>query len=171
MIEVFCDGKTMPKNPGFVCVFAVIIYWQGISLRQKEMEIVGHIEQNGITNNVCEYLAVINALKEVERLSLEKEIMQLALSNSKQEDIMIFSDSQLVINQINGKWGCWDPKLQQLLEEVRILSKRLHQHGLYLRFMWIPRIMNKEADALTWKYYFELMKRDPSRYPPPVFRK
>ena len=48
---------------------------------------------DGMTNNVAEYAALIYVLKEVKRCGLENKLL------------VIRSDSQLLVNQMNRKWA------------------------------------------------------------------
>lgn len=84
------------------------------------------------TNNIAEYRALIYALKEA--------------TLQKLPDIEIFSDSLLMVNQINRKWEVKDGDLRELWIVV--------QHFLRHNFdSWtithIPREENTEADRLA----------------------
>lgn len=70
------------------------------------------------TNNEAEYKAVIKALREFPDVT------------------EIFSDSQLVVNQLNLKWSIKEDRLRQLAKVVWQLSKGK------VRFTWIPRKQN-----------------------------
>lgn len=77
------------------------------------------------TNNEAEYLAVINAL-----LDLKRE-------GHDAEEVLIVSDSELVINQINNIYVVRDPKLQQLHHEVNKLLSDFQKD--WISFAWCPR--------------------------------
>lgn len=83
------------------------------------------------TNNEAEYQAVIL-------------LMELALSQGISH-IVCRGDSQLVINQINGRWRCQKEELKQFLNQVHQLSTRFE----YIRFEWVKREDNQRADALS----------------------
>jgi ribonuclease HI len=110
------------------------------------------------TNNEAEYLAVIEALK--------------LLKDIKHEKALLMSDSQLVINQINGLYEVRKPHIHNLYAQVERLTKKLH----YINFRWIPREQNGEADALASsaasmpmahikENSIEFWKRDPDHIP------
>ena len=80
---------------------------------------------------------------------LEKPI----LYNNNQK-IIIRGDSQLVINQINGKYKVKAVKIIALYQKV--LSKFKD-----IKIEWIPRDKNKEADKLSNKAYQEILESDP----------
>jgi ribonuclease HI len=64
-------------------------------------------------------------------------------------DVKIRSDSQLVINQLKGKWrvkdGNYVPYYEEAAEALQLLSHRAKSVQLY----WIPREKNNEADTLS----------------------
>ena len=80
------------------------------------------------TNNQAEYLAV--------RMAVEKAV------EYKLKDIVIYSDSKLIVNQIKGFWRVNDLKLQELRDEV---VSRLDYFDSF-EIEWIPRAENKAND-------------------------
>jgi len=83
---------------------------------------------DGLTNNEAEYRAIIYALCNIPR----------------RERAEILSDSELVVNQFNGKWAINDPKLQRLLNRC---LEVVEMHRLRVTLKWIPREQNL-ADRL-----------------------
>lgn len=84
-------------------------------------------------NNVGEWSALLEAVKEV--------------AESDAHDGMVLhirGDSQLVIYQLIGKWGCHKPSMALLCDKVRACLC-----DVTWRAEWIPREQNAEADALT----------------------
>jgi ribonuclease HI len=59
----------------------------------------------------------------------------------------ICSDSQLVVNQFNGRYSVNDPDLQKLLQRVRQI---IEERDLDVELKWIPREQNR-ADSLLEK--------------------
>ena len=57
----------------------------------------------------------------------------------------IFSDSELIVNQVNGKYKLKDPKMIKLHAEVTKLFSQLTSWTI----SHIPREQNKEADELS----------------------
>lgn len=60
------------------------------------------------TNNQCEYYALINGLTIASRYT---------------DDFLCVSDSQLMINQVTGKWAVNDKALQYLFKQVKVLER------------------------------------------------
>jgi ribonuclease HI len=89
-----------------------------------------HLERHeGISNNEAEYLAIITALNNVA---------------DKDSQIVILSDSQLVVNQINHKYGINNEKLRRLAAQVWILAKKFDKFEL----QWLRRSENKAGRML-----------------------
>lgn len=84
--------------------------------------------KENITNNQAEYLAIIVALDFV-----------------KEKNVTIFSDSQLIVNQLNHKFHIKDDKLRELALKVWNL---IESKGLNVVFKWIPRTENKAGKLL-----------------------
>jgi len=86
---------------------------------------------SGRTNNEAEYLALIKGVK----LCIEHNIY----------DIDIFSDSELIVNQVNGKYKIKDPKMIKLNKRVQKLISKLNSWNI----SHILRDNNIEADMLS----------------------
>ncbi|MCD6423683.1 MAG: ribonuclease HI family protein, partial [Elusimicrobia bacterium] len=89
-VKVFIDGASIP-NPG--PAGAGVVIYEG---KNKIKAISKFLGQR--TNNQAEYLALLIALDEIEKIDGEKEFE-------------ILSDSQLLVSQINGKWRVKDPSI------------------------------------------------------------
>ena len=83
------------------------------------------------TNNVAEYEGLIMGLEELVRLRRKK--------------ILVQSDSQLLVRQLNGEYRVKDEKLKTLYQRAMNL---LRQFGSY-RIVHVYREMNKIADRLA----------------------
>jgi len=75
------------------------------------------------THNEAEYWAIIYALEMI----------------STYEFVTIYSDSQLVVRQLNGEYSVKNVRLRKLHRRVREL---ISQRGLDVEFVWIPREKN-----------------------------
>ncbi len=84
------------------------------------------------TNNQAEYLALILGL------ILAKEYFK------NQEALTIYSDSELLIQQMTGHYRVKNPTLQQLFNIVYLLSKDIKP-----TFNHVSRVHNKDADRLA----------------------
>lgn len=84
------------------------------------------------TNNVAEYLALLLGLQELERFNFWKKVN-------------IFSDSLLLVNQLNGKYKINDSKLKSLHEKTLAQLSKLQDYSI----THIPRSQNHVADQLA----------------------
>ncbi|HRE40057.1 MAG TPA: ribonuclease HI family protein [Ignavibacteria bacterium] len=85
------------------------------------------------TNNVAEYIAFIRAID---------------ILNVKPQDKIIFqSDSELMVNQINGKYKVNNESLKELKEEA--INKLKNRFAGMWSIVHIPREENREADKLA----------------------
>ena len=135
MIVVHIDGLCEPVNPGGTATFGYVITNDSGGVLARKSGIVG--KGPAMSSNVAEYAALCAALE--------------FLLTKKQEDsvIEVRSDSTLVVNQMSGKWkfrkGLYHEKY---LEAVRLCARFAK-----LRFRWVPREENEEADLLSREAY------------------
>jgi len=83
------------------------------------------------TNNVAEYRGMLEGLRR-------------AYDLDPGASVHVRMDSQLVVEQMSGRWKLKHPDMQHLAREVRELIG--HRH---VTFEWIPRADNARADALA----------------------
>lgn len=130
MLTVFTDGGSR-GNPGkSACAFVVY--------DDEKTEVYSYSKYLGInTNNFAEY----NAVLEVVSWSPEGSIISL------------YSDSELMVKQLNGIYKIKNPILQKLAIEIKsiIIKKRLN-----IKFSNVLRNKNVRADELV---NFELDKQ------------
>ena len=112
-------------NPGPAAIGAVIKDDKGNVLAR----ISRHI--GSTTNNQAEYRAVITALEKA--VGLGAKVVELK------------SDSELVVNQLNGRYKIKNAALRPLYQEVVKLAGSLEK----ITFSYIPRAQNTGADALA----------------------
>ena len=125
-LTIFTDGVAR-GNPGDGG-FGVIIKGSDGNLLE---EIGGYL---GVTtNNFAEYSGLVAALK--------------ASLKYQPAHIEIYSDSQLVVRQLNGLYRVKSESLLPLHKEARRLMSLLGNIAVF----YIPREKNKEADALANK--------------------
>ena len=128
-VIIHCDGGAR-NNPGPAAI--------GIVIEEKEKGKREYSEFIGqATNNEAEYRAVIFALKKVKQL--------IGKEKSKNSKIEIKSDSELLINQLNGQFKIKEKKLVPLFIEIW----NLKQDFADTEFVQVPREENKEADKLV----------------------
>ncbi|MCA9486345.1 MAG: ribonuclease HI family protein [Candidatus Woesearchaeota archaeon] len=119
---IYTDGASK-GNPGLAGA--------GIFLQNKdgEEEISKFLGRK--TNNEAEYLAVLFALEHLRGSS---------------EALHFYSDSQLLVRQLNGQYKVKAPTILPLFEGIKTLMK-----GKDVTFTWIPREKNTRADFLANK--------------------
>ncbi len=123
LTKVFTDGASR-GNPGDSGIGVLIIENNG-----NRSELKKYLGKK--TNNQAEYSALILALEN--------------LTNLKDSEIIIQTDSQLMANQMNGNWRVKDEGLKSLYSK----AKKLCQQYNKLNITYIPRTQNKEADRLA----------------------
>ena len=123
-MKVFTDGGAR-GNPGPAAIGVVVQDEQGRTVYELGRTI------GETTNNVAEYRAVIGALEWIK-------------SQPRPAAVNFYSDSTLVVNQLQGLWKIKQAHLKPLIDEVRRLAE-----GLTVTFTAIPRAQNEAADALV----------------------
>lgn len=124
MIHVYTDGRAEP-NPG-LGTYGFVVYEDG---RRTSAE--NGVAGKDVTNNFAEYRCLVKALEH--------------LAGRRGEEVVVFSDSKLLVGQMKGEWKF---KRGAYVEEY-LKAKRLAAEFPKLRFEWIPREKNAEADELT----------------------
>lgn len=146
-LVIFCDAGVQPINPGGYGTCAFVVFEADVSISgargarrpkpiHEQYACIG--SGPGMTNNLCEYKAVVAALK-------------WCVRHAKDREIQIRADSKLVVKQINGDWECGALHLQPICDEGKNLLAQLR----LAKLIWIPRADNYVADALTRKAYAE----------------
>ena len=111
MVKINFDGLCEPKNPGGHGAWGFVICYDGQKIKQS-----GYLgEGQGITNNYAEYMALINSLKSAIELSLGEN------------PVLVCGDSQLVINQMTGKYAVRSPRIVPLWERANILLREFKE--------------------------------------------
>mgnify|MGYP001112116330 CR=1 FL=1 len=126
-IFLYCDGGAR-GNPGPAAI-GVAIYNEKNNLLAKFGKQIG-----STTNNKAEYQAVIAGLEKAKEFE-----------NCK---IEVYLDSQLVVNQLIGKYKIKEQDLKSLFWQVR---DKIFALGGKVTFKYIPRRRNKAADLLVNK--------------------
>lgn len=131
MVTIYCDGACEPVNPDGVGTWGFIAY-KDRKLLYKSYGLVG--EGKGQTNNRSEYHAVLHALRWA--------------YTGKFDQVDLFTDSRLVVQQINGVWRVHSPHLQPLWKQCQLAKDHVNY-----TITWIPREQNDEADRLSHVAY------------------
>jgi ribonuclease H / adenosylcobalamin/alpha-ribazole phosphatase len=83
------------------------------------------------THNEAEYRALLCALRQAEALGAD--------------ELIVKSDSKLIVNQVNGEWAVRQDHLKGYAQEAMRLMAVFPKSSL----SWIPRKQNAIADRLT----------------------
>jgi ribonuclease HI len=129
------DGACTPVNPGGTASFGVMIKDNDGAVLLKEHGLVG--KGSAMSNNVAAYAGVLHILK--------------CLARRPPGQVTIYGDSNLVINQLNGRWCIKKGLYLQIAMEAKELLAYLRGLGWQINFCWIPREQNEECDALSKK--------------------
>lgn len=115
IINIFVDGSG--GNDSGYCFY---IENTGESFYEKK---------SNLTNNQAEYMAIIQALKRI--VDIEKEII-------------IYSDSKVVVSQLNHQYAINNDTLRLLARDTWSLIKRYKS----VKIIWIPREQNLAGKML-----------------------
>jgi ribonuclease HI len=124
-VVIYTDGGAR-GNPGPAGAGAVILKDGAVIAEVKKY--LGPVQ----TNNWAEYEAVVLALEKAKQLGLTG-------------DIEFRLDSKLVVEQLMGNWKIKEPTLKPQVAKVKVLLADFAS----VRFGYIPREKNKEADRLV----------------------
>lgn len=119
-----CDGGAR-GNPGPAGIGVAIATPRGRAV-EDIAEAIGVA-----TNNVAEYSAVLRALQRARELGARR--------------VRVRSDSQLLVEQLAGRYRVKNPTLQRLHGEVRAAADAFDD----VRYEHVPRERNRRADALV----------------------
>jgi ribonuclease HI len=123
-VVVSCDGAAR-GNPGPAGIGAVVA--------GEDEEVLAEVAEGiGVaTNNVAEYRAALAGLERARALGAT--------------DVLLRSDSRLLIEQLAGRFRVKNPSLQRLHREVREVLSMFESFHL----QHVPREQNKDADRLA----------------------
>jgi ribonuclease HI len=144
LIEVYFDGLCQPVNPGGIACYSFVVKKDGKTIH-SDYGIAGEPFSPESTNNVAEYTALANALE------------WLVANDFTSEKILIKSDSQLVVNQMNGTYKIKAKKIIPLYKQAVMLKSKFSE----LEIRWVPREQNNEADMLTNVAYNKALQENP----------
>lgn len=132
---VYTDGASR-CNPGHAsCAFLV-----GFASKDPFKTYKQYLGDN-VTNNQAEYRGMALALAYLVELITSSPTRSFG-------SIIIHSDSQLVVGQINGKWKVRDADLKVACEECHANLRTLRERGHEVILQWVPREKNSRADQL-----------------------
>lgn len=123
-LVIHCDGAAR-GNPGPAGA--------GAYLTTPGGEVVAEVAEGlgETTNNVAEYTAAIMGLERAKELGAR--------------EVLLRSDSQLLVNQLTGRYRVRTPHLQPLHARIRELARGFER----VTFEHVPREHNTDADRLA----------------------
>jgi len=123
--RIYIDGSSK-GNPGPMAAGIVIV-----SDPEGETILEEGLSLGRGTNNVAEYRGLLRAIQWAKRLRLE--------------EVSVFSDSQLMVNQFSGQFKLKNEVLRELCSEAREKASQFRRFNL----KYIARTQNKRADQLA----------------------
>jgi ribonuclease HI len=127
MYKLYFDGASR-GNPGKASYGGVIILAYGDN---TELTTYCGLLPKGSSNNVAEYVGLLEGLKKATHLCID--------------ELEVYGDSKLVINQMNGEWQVKHPNMKILYEQCKVLEKSF----ISITYNHVERKYNKRADALA----------------------
>jgi len=123
-VRIHTDGAAR-GNPGPAGI--------GVLLAEPDGRVVERLHRyvGEATNNVAEYLALLAGLQRAYELGYR--------------EAELFSDSELLVRQLEGRYRVRHPKLRPLFEAAQERIARFKE----FRIRHVPRAENAEADALA----------------------
>lgn len=141
-VECFFDGSCQPVNPKGVACYGFVVYKNGKRLR-AESGLACEPYTKDATNNYAEYTACL-------------KLMQYLISNGlNKSPVVINGDSQLVIEQLKGKYKVKSKALAPLYAAIKVCAMQFSS----LSFRWVERSKNSEADSLTNMAYRNFLNK------------
>jgi ribonuclease HI len=142
MIEIYIDGLAEP-NPG-IGTFGYLVLRDGVELLR------GHgFDGESVTNNHAEYAGLIAALAAANKFS--------------KEEVVVRSDSSLLVNQMSGTWKVSKKAFKNQSEssyvEKYLEALQAAKRFPRITFQWVPRDQNSRADELSRVAYRERITR------------
>lgn len=125
----FCDGGS--RGNGQENSRAAIGYVIYDNVNKKEYRYHKFLG-TGLTNNYAEYTAVIECLKKMIKMNIKS--------------FELNADSQLLINQLNGKYAV---RSENIIPLYRTIKNELLPHFDNYKFNHVLRYKNKVADSLV----------------------
>ena len=134
MYDVFIDGAAR-GNPGPSAAGFVVLNGRGEEIHRCGRAL------GSTTNNRAEYEALIDALTYL----VGREEHESPGTTPHDHSAVIYSDSELLVHQMNGRYRVRTPALIELNRNARELVARIGD----VRIVHIPRSQNRTADTIV----------------------
>ena len=138
---IFVDGS-VTGNPGGLVGFG----WHCVETGDESCG-VAYQGGDSATNNASEWMAAAAAL-----------IYVLGQYYDITDTVTIRSDSELLVNQLNGVWRVKHANLKPIAAIVNLLIEELESRNMTVVAEWVPRDQNRIADALSRQTVKSLLK-------------
>jgi ribonuclease HI len=134
LYNAYFDGSCGPRNPGGTAAYGSVIFQQNKRIWERsEVYRPPPGKERQTSNNLAEYLGLIVILEHFIRIK------------AQHEPIMIYGDSNLVIQQMTGRWKIREGIYEPFAQRAKILTNEFSRIG----WQWIPRSQNTIADGLS----------------------
>lgn len=133
---VYVDGSNRKSGIGGI---GYVIFNNNNKLIEKKQKLIKY-KGSAVTNNIAEYMAIIEGIKRLRKI------------NKTKEDCILYSDSRVVVNQIINNWKINYPHLKKLNIMVQGLVKDLNFN---LEIKEIRRDKNTLANDLAQGVTYE----------------
>jgi ribonuclease HI len=134
MYSIYIDGAAR-GNPGPSAAGFVVLDGKGEEIHRYGRAL------GSATNNCAEYKALIEALNYLLNLADQRHIGRRIDAQAP----VIYSDSELLVHQMNGRYRVRNPNLIELNRKAKELIGRIG----YVRIVHIPRSQNRTADRIV----------------------
>lgn len=130
-VKVFTDGASR-GNPGHSGI-GITIYDENNFIIKTYFEYLGEA-----TNNQAEYKALVKSLGVLKKMQEDNEAYF--------DEIEFYSDSELMVNQVNFDYRVKEPDLALLNNKFHVAAKKLNKP---YKIFYIERSKNKNSDMLA----------------------
>ena len=134
-IIIYCDGLCEPINPNGIATYGFVVYRDGTRMHE-DFGVTG--VGQGMSNNVAEYDALCKAFDYLKSQGLTAQ------------EVIVRSDTRLLIKQMSG---AWKKRPKGLYAAKYLEAHNLQRSFNHVKYQWISRELNKEADVLTREAY------------------
>jgi ribonuclease HI len=138
MVELYVDGACIPKNPGGIPVWGFLLLRDNTPIDTKGGLAAAESSPQA-TNNVAEYEAFINALKQIKHLGWD------------QDKVVVYTDSLILHHQLKDEWKVGSELLPWYKK-----AKTLLKSFLPIEVRKIPRSQNRVAHRAAKAAYYEV---------------
>ena len=138
LVQAYVDGACVPKNPGGIPVWGFLLLRDNTPIDTKGGLAAAESSPQA-TNNVAEYEAFINALKQIKHLGWD------------QDKVVVYTDSLILHHQLKDEWKVgsellpWYKKAKALMNGFPLIEVRK-----------IARSQNRVAHRAAKAAYYEV---------------